>query len=102
MIKAMFEYTENKVVFSINGHANAGEYGNDLVCAATTGIVSGMLNVFDKRYAGMTDIKVDENNITVEFNMINENIEQDIDTLLTQLKTLEIQYPKNLKIKEVH
>ncbi|HHU83567.1 MAG TPA: ribosomal-processing cysteine protease Prp [Clostridiales bacterium] len=37
MIHALFRYNDGKInAFTIKGHANAGEYGKDIVCSAVS------------------------------------------------------------------
>jgi uncharacterized protein YsxB (DUF464 family) len=101
MVKVEFNLSNN-YSFRVTGHAEAGPYGQDLVCAAVTGIVSGMLNVLDARYGDEVAIVVNENEIKINANTSSQEMFQDLETLLLQLQTLELQYPKNINIKEVH
>ncbi|WP_031543263.1 ribosomal-processing cysteine protease Prp [Mesoplasma photuris] len=86
----------------MSGHANSGEYGQDLVCAAFTGIMSGAMNAMDVFHKNDIDIKVLENEIVI--NVLNTN-NQDLQTMLlmlkVQLETIAVQYPNNAKLKEV-
>jgi uncharacterized protein YsxB (DUF464 family) len=47
-------------------------------------------------------IVVNENEIKINANTSSQEMFQDLETLLLQLQTLELQYPKNINIKEVH
>jgi uncharacterized protein YsxB (DUF464 family) len=96
----VFEW-KNKFHFEISGHAESGPYGHDLVCAATTGIVSGMLNAIDKRFEKEVSIKIKDNLISIDTKSDDKLLIHDLETLQIQLKTLEIQYPNNIQIKEV-
>jgi uncharacterized protein YsxB (DUF464 family) len=61
-----------------------------------------MLNVLDARYGDEVAIVVNENEIKINANTSSQEMFQDLETLLLQLQTLELQYPKNINIKEVH
>ncbi|WP_338983072.1 ribosomal-processing cysteine protease Prp [Spiroplasma endosymbiont of Othius punctulatus] len=102
MIKTLIK-ERNNIIESINvsGHANAGKYGNDLVCAGVTAIMNGALNALDTLVGECVDLKVLDNEIIIKV-LKKENVE--VQRLLLflkiQLKTIEVQYPKNLNIME--
>lgn len=101
MILANFFKNGNKYKkFDISGHADSAKIGNDLVCAAVTGIVSGTLNAFDQKKCD-TEIIVKDNNIVININKNSDIIQNMFDMLYFQLKTIELQYPKNILVKEV-
>ncbi|AOG60181.1 hypothetical protein SHELI_v1c02260 [Spiroplasma helicoides] len=93
------DQTINKI--EINGHANFAKYGNDLVCAGITAIVNGALNGFDQIFKNEVELNVLENLVTIEIKKSTEYVKNVISFLLIQLKTIEVQYPKNFKIEEV-
>lgn len=102
MIKVKFFKKDNSFTkFEINGHAESAQYGEDLVCAGVTAIVSGSLNAFDQAASKDVAIKVLDNQITVEVIKNNEVIQIMFTMLFNQLKTIEIQYTENVEIKEV-
>jgi uncharacterized protein len=85
----------------MSGHANAGEYGEDLVCAALTGIMSGALNAFDQKYPADVKILVKDNLIELRVLHANPALTTMLEMLTIQLKTIAEQYPKNVQLKEV-
>jgi len=94
MIKVLIK--ENNI--EISGHANFNDYGKDIVCASVSSIVyttiNGILNINDKAL-----LVTDNNNLNIKI-LSNDNITNKlIDNMITLLKDLEKQYPKNLKIK---
>ncbi|AUM62463.1 ribosomal-processing cysteine protease Prp [Spiroplasma monobiae] len=102
MVKAKIVEKYNKVnSFVIKGHANSGEYGHDLVCAAITGIVGGALNAFDIKFNENVNINVTENEIKIEVIKEDELLDSLINFMIIQLETIQVQYPKNFKIERM-
>ena len=94
MIKVIV--SDNKI--EISGHANYDEYGKDIVCASVSSIVTTTINAC---------IEIDEDSILYEDNndkMLieiknnNEVIKKLINNMVFMLKSLEKDYPKNIKI----
>ncbi|ATZ18875.1 hypothetical protein ESOMN_v1c04930 [Williamsoniiplasma somnilux] len=104
MVKIVFTIKDKKYQkLEMSGHANAGDYGHDLVCAGLTAIVTGAMNNFDINYQTAIDIAVTDNYITIEVkDLKNNDLQLLMQMLKVQLETIAIQYPKNAKLKEVH
>ncbi len=92
---------ENEVINTIkmNGHTEYDEYGKDIVCASASSMLITSVNAileFDKHA-----IEFNEKN-----NFLLENIKKDditnklLNNLIKELKELQTQYPKNIKIVE--
>ena len=79
----------------MKGHATTAEYGNDLVCAAVSAIVTGGFNAFNDD--DVSEIALDEGYAKVIVK--TENGYSILKTIIVQLKTIEEAYPKNIKIK---
>ena len=79
----------------MKGHANTADYGNDLVCAAVSAIVTGGFNAFDDE--DVSEIALDEGYAKVV--VITDNGYSILKTIIVQLKTIEEAYPNNIKIK---
>ena len=59
MIKVDLIYNGDLICgFTMKGHANTADYGNDLVCAAVSAIVTGGFNAFDDE--DVSEIALDE------------------------------------------
>lgn len=88
-------------LITVTGHANAGKFGNDLVCAGVTAIMTGALNALDSLMGESVDLKVLDNEMIIKV-LKKENLELQKMLLFVkiQLQTIEVQYPKNLKIME--
>ncbi|QHX36462.1 ribosomal-processing cysteine protease Prp [Spiroplasma sp. BIUS-1] len=102
MVKAKIVEKNNKInSFVINGHAEGGDYGHDLVCAAITGIVTGSLNAFDIQFKSNVEIDVKENEISIKIVKDDELLNNLLEFMLIQLETIQVQYPKNFKIERM-
>lgn len=96
MIKVDLIYNADLICgFTMKGHANTAEYGNDLVCAAVSAIVTGGFNAFNDD--DVSEIALDEGYAKVIVK--TENGYSILKTIIVQLKTIEEAYPKNIKIK---
>ena len=96
MIKVDLIYNGDLICgFTMKGHANTADYGNDLVCAAVSAIVTGGFNAFDDE--DVSEIALDEGYAKVVVK--SENGYSILKTNIVQLKTIEEAYPKNIKIK---
>ncbi len=102
MVKATITYRgKGFESLEVKGHADSGEYGKDLVCAAVSAIVVGALNALEGE-EDIYDICIEEGHVKcfAKTNGISDHDETVIETLIIQLKTIEVSYPKNLEIKE--
>lgn len=58
MIEVVFEQEEETIVaFSSRGHAQAGDPGEDIVCAAVSALLFSVVNTLD-HYKAMLDLRV--------------------------------------------
>ncbi|PPE04443.1 hypothetical protein EELLY_v1c01180 [Entomoplasma ellychniae] len=104
MINIIIKNINKKIQqLNISGHANAGKFNQDLVCAAVTGIVSGALNALDTNFEKDVKLQVLENEIIIEnLNLNNHDLQVMLEMLRVQLFTIWTQYKKNIQMKEVH
>lgn len=101
MIKVEIEY-RGKGFHSllIKGHANTGDYGKDLVCAAVSACATGAMNALEDPEEGF-DIEIESGRLhCLAKGAVSEHDEAVIETLLIQLKTIEVSYPTAIEIKE--
>ena len=96
MIKVNLIYGRDLCIgLEMKGHANTAAYGEDLLCAAISAIITGGFNAFDDE--DIKEITLDEGYAKV---IISSDKGQIIlNTIIVQLKTMEEAYPKNIKIK---
>ena len=84
----------------ILGHADYDEYGIDIVCSAVSSIVTTTINgilMFDKNYISYSENK---DKFEIIINVHNEIVDNLINNMLNMLKEIEVDYPKNIKLKE--
>ena len=103
MIEVVVIYKENKVKeFFAKGHADAGPYGHDLVCAAVSAAITGCFNAleyFDEYYVelkeGFAFFKNEK-----DFSSYHDEVV--LSTMVTILATIEQTAPDSIKIDENH
>lgn len=110
MIRAQMICSSGRLVgFDCKGHAGFGEAGSDIVCSAvsalTTAIANGIVEVAKVQAGVSVDEKHGMHLILAEDTGGDEldRAELLLQTLELGLRSIELQYPKNLKvsIKEV-
>ena len=100
MIKVEITY-EGKGLKSllIKGHANSGEYGKDIVCAGVSAVSVGALNALED--VDDYEIEVEEGRIKATFGKaLSDHDEIVLETMILQLKTIQVSYPEAIDIKE--
>jgi Predicted ribosomal protein len=99
MIKVTYQVVNDVILgLKVLGHADYSKLGElDLVCACVSSIVIGGLNQIndDKNYK----MKVNSGDVKVVVSKANNNDDIVLKTIVTQLRTLETKYPKNLNVK---
>ncbi len=100
MIKIIYQKKDNQInKIQITGHANYAEFGKDIVCASVSSIVVTTIN-------GILSIDNEAIKYIEEQTLLIENLKEDEITnkllvnMLSLLKDLESDYPKNIKIRE--
>ena len=100
MIRISVRYTSTGEFISLvsKGHADSAPYGEDLICAAVSGILLGGINALKgKNFT----LKSDENKGIIELCNIGKMSEHDIiviETIVSQLQAIERDNPKFIKI----
>ena len=101
MIKVKIKYQDNRFVsLSITGHANSAEKGKDLVCAATSAVVTGGFNSIKE--CENFKIELEEGKAYIEaIKPISQHDEIVIETIISGLKTIEEENQKFIKIVKI-
>ncbi len=85
----------------IAGHAGAGPYGKDLVCAEVSAIGTGLCNAIDE-YGSSTEMTVEEGLIEI---LADSDDSHDLQVILNtgyiQLKTVQETNSKFIKIRQM-
>jgi uncharacterized protein YsxB (DUF464 family) len=83
-------------MMKVTGHANSAPYGEDLVCAAVSAVMTGGINALDltaahvKNMDGLSEIQVKDNQSSK-----NQSV---YEVLSIQLQTIAEAHPKFVKI----
>ena len=85
---------------TVTGHADSDVYGQDLVCAIVSGIMTGLCNAMDI-LVGEDDVIFEEGHIEIHVAKPNEKTDLILETGLIQLKTAEEVNQDYLKVTEV-
>lgn len=96
MIKVNLIKNNDQVIgLEVTGHADSAPYGQDLVCAAVSSILTGGFNAFSED--DIRECSLEEGYAKVI--IASKKGEIILDTLIVQLKTISVSYPKYIKIK---
>ncbi len=99
MIKVTVQKHEGLITnLKVSGHSNSAEYGRDLVCAGVSCILTGGANALDILTHDDCEVTLDEG--FFEAHLIHATHETDtiLNTVLIQLKTIQEQYSRFIKI----
>ena len=101
MIKILIRFEEkNFKSLEVKGHANAAPHGQDLVCAAVSGILTGCTNAIQEEAKFHLD--VDEGYYKLEaIDSLSPHDEAVIDTIIVGLKTIANEYDKFIQIQNL-
>ena len=83
----------------ISGHADYAPYGEDIVCASVSSIVTTIVNCIMNLDKESITYQDDGNVITIMKVNSNEIIDTLLNTMFAMLQDLENQYKKNIKIE---
>ncbi len=95
---------KNPVGFDVSGHANMGEYGEDLVCAAVSAIVqTAILGITDVCHI-QAGVSIEEGRTTC---ILTKDANPDetqsagivFNTMIAGLRSIQATYPKTLKFR---
>ncbi len=98
MIKVNITGKNDKI--EILGHAMYDDFGKDIVCAGVSSIVITTINgilTFNKDFL---KYEVGKDKFTIEILTHNEIVDNLINNMINMLNELEIDYPKNIKIRK--
>ena len=94
----------NPVGFRVSGHANMGEYGEDLVCAAVSAIVqTAILGITEVCHIS-AGVSIEEGEMVC---ILSKDASADaiqragivIDTMIAGLRSIQQSYPRTLKFR---
>ena len=99
MIRVRFQTADDNLIgFSLSGHAGAGEYGQDIVCAAVSSAAYMTANTVTEIVGATADITVRDGYMQV---MLTDKIADCQDILSgfqLHLEAMQEQYPKRVHL----
>jgi len=99
MIRAIFEANDDLYLsLDVSGHAEYGEYGKDLICAAVSSIMFGFMNALDSLEEDVK-IRQSENRITIVDHSGSKTVQDYFELVIMQLKTIEASYGDFIKVE---
>jgi len=84
-------------MMKVTGHAHSAPYGEDLVCAAVSAVMTGGINALNLKAVKVKNIEgLSEIQITNLQNLENQSV---LHVISTQLQTIANDYPKYIRIQ---
>lgn len=96
----MIKVEVSKNMISIKGHANFGDYGSDIVCASVSSTVLTTINAIMSICADTISVVQGSGNMQISVQKENDITRKLLDNMIRCLKEIEINYEKNIKIRE--
>lgn len=84
----------------ISGHAMAGPYGQDLVCAGVSAIALSSLNAIDELYRDACKLSANQNKIVVYVQKNSSSLQEVLKFLVTQLDMMKRSYPDHIRLEK--
>lgn len=101
MIKVLISNRNNEIVdIEISGHAKSNVHGRDLVCAGVSSVAIGTLNAIEELTYQSCEMKMEDGFVSIKVIQNSKTLQIILQTLLIQLKTIEFNYSKYIKIKK--
>ena len=89
MIKVKYELIGDRYhLLDVSGHANYAKSGQDLFCSAVSSIMFGLMNALDELKENV-EIKQLTNEIIIVDNSNSKDVENYLNLVMYQLKTIE-------------
>lgn len=85
---------------SVRGHADSAPYGQDLVCAAASAIMFGVMNAADVMFPDACSFEVKPNQLSISADKPTPSLQTCLQTALVQFKTVEESSPEHIRIQE--
>ena len=104
MVKVEVLYQQDQILsIHISGHAKYAKKGEDLVCAGASSIGIGALNALDEIFSNNVRLEQRENKILIKVLNNSKELQDTLNFMIIQYKTMEEAYPENITIirKEV-
>lgn len=97
----MIKVLKDKKKVEIKGHSDYDTLGKDIVCSAVSSIVTTTINGIISIDSEAIYYEYDRDIMLIEIKKSDEVTLKLIDNMIDLLKSLEKDYPKNIKVKEI-
>ncbi len=102
MIKARFYHSGDALIgFSVSGHADYADSGNDIVCAAVSTAVNMTANGITEIALLDAAVNVKENEVQLKVKQASEMSALLLQSMRLQLEILKEQFPRNIRIYDM-
>ena len=99
MIRVRYKTADGLLIgFSLSGHAGAGEYGQDIVCAAVSSAAYMTANTITDIVGATADITVDEGYMDFTVTHRITESQEVLSGFRLHLQALAEQYPKRIQL----
>ena len=94
----MIRVNIKKKTIVMTGHADFADYGKDIVCAATSAIVTTSVNAALRFDENSLKYQEEKDKFTIEILNDNQNVQVIMDNMISLLEELAETYKENIKI----
>lgn len=99
MIRININYHNNYInKITLKGHANYDEYGKDIVCAAVSATYLCTVNAILSLNEDIIEVLTDNDKQTIIIKEYNDITNKLLINMINCLKSLEKEYPNNIKL----
>ena len=99
MIRVRFKTADDLLVgFHLSGHAGAGDYGQDIVCAAVSSAAYMTANTVTEIVGATADITVDDGYMSVKVTDKIADCQDILSGFQLHLQAMQEQYPKRVHL----
>lgn len=100
MVKVIYSIDDDMITYlNVSGHANSADKGEDLICAAISSIMFGLMNAIDLLEIDDVDIIDAGNKIEIINKTKDMRLNDYLSLAMIQLKTIEESYKQYINIK---
>ena len=100
MIQIQFGIKKKAIqTVKVQGHANSGPYGQDLVCCAVSAIALSSLNAIDALYPNTCRLEAKDNVVLIEVLQDSSDLQVSLGFMQEQLYALSLEYPKFIRMQ---
>ena len=98
MIRVRFTTDDDLLTgFSLSGHAGAGEYGQDIVCAAVSSAAYMTANTITEIVGAPADITVDDGSMELTVTALIEDCQDILSGFQLHIQALSDEYPTRIQ-----